>query len=427
MKNSVWMIVDKIINMLAMVFWLALLARTLPKSDFGEYNFIIALVGILIPFASFGLNAQLNKLILMQDCSIKKVIISAISIRFGAALISILGIYIYVEFFVSTINKYLFVLYGIVLVFQSLQVYESLLQSLSKSKISTFSRLFVVSIFLILKTIIWYLGKLNLSVAVIIQMMELSAYYLALALFSYPFSNDLITKRNKPLKGFQFLFPYMTKSGIILVVSGVAEAINLRFDQIMINYYLGNEKVADYAIAARISESIYFFAAAIAASYFPALIKGKEKGSEFYSYSLSSLNFLLVSISLIFITFFAFFGRLIIINIFGESFSSSYDILMIHMLAAIFVFSRAVFSKWLVLENLLIFSVITHGLGAILNIFLNLYFIPKFGLKGAATATLISYSFSSYFSLCLFDKTRFYAKVITFNLFKYHKVKPNVC
>ena len=67
---------------------------------------------------------------------------------------------------------------------------------------------------------------------------------------------------------------------------------------------------------------------------------------------------------------------------------------------------REVFSKWLLIENFLEFSIITQGIGAISNVALNIWLIPIYGIKGAAFATLISYSFASYFSLFIFKKTR---------------------
>ena len=67
---------------------------------------------------------------------------------------------------------------------------------------------------------------------------------------------------------------------------------------------------------------------------------------------------------------------------------------------------RALFSKWIILEEVFIFSLITQGLGAVSNIILNYFFIESHGVTGAAVATLISYSIAGYFSLLLSSKTR---------------------
>jgi len=49
---------------------------------------------------------------------------------------------------------------------------------------------------------------------------------------------------------------------------------------------------------------------------------------------------------------------------------------------------------------------ITQGLGALLNVFLNLLLIPRYAEVGAALATLLSYAMASYISLAVYPKSR---------------------
>jgi O-antigen/teichoic acid export membrane protein len=67
---------------------------------------------------------------------------------------------------------------------------------------------------------------------------------------------------------------------------------------------------------------------------------------------------------------------------------------------------RAAFSKWILIEDALMFSLITQGFGALANVGLNLLLIPQYGGYGAAVATLISYAVASYFSLFFYKKSR---------------------
>ena len=86
---------------------------------------------------------------------------------------------------------------------------------------------------------------------------------------------------------------------------------------------------------------------------------------------------------------------------------------------------RAAFSKWILIENALVFSLVTQGAGAVVNVALNYFMIPKFGVTGAAYATLLSYAFASFFSLALYPKTRpvFFMMVKSF-LFVFRYIKP---
>ena len=104
--------------------------------------------------------------------------------------------------------------------------------------------------------------------------------------------------------------------------------------------------------------------------------------------------------------FVSFIANDLILLLYGKEYEMAGSILSIHIWAGIFIFMRALFSKWIIIEDVLIFSLITQGFGALTNIVLNLILIPQYGVYGAAIATLISYAMASYFVLAFYTKTR---------------------
>jgi PST family polysaccharide transporter len=95
------------------------------------------------------------------------------------------------------------------------------------------------------------------------------------------------------------------------------------------------------------------------------------------------------------------FADRIVLALFGAQYAAAAAILQIHIWGGIFIFQRAVASKWMIAENLFMFSFVSHGLGAVLNIALNLMLIPHWGALGSAVATVISYAGASYlFTFC---------------------------
>jgi O-antigen/teichoic acid export membrane protein len=108
-----------------------------------------------------------------------------------------------------------------------------------------------------------------------------------------------------------------------------------------------------------------------------------------------------------------FCADFIVVLMFGENYAKSAILLKIHIWAGVFIFIRALLSKWLIAENLLVFSLSTHGIAAVVNVLLNLWWIPLWGGEGAAWATLISYATSSYFVLWVNKKTRSMAMVMS--------------
>ena len=96
----------------------------------------------------------------------------------------------------------------------------------------------------------------------------------------------------------------------------------------------------------------------------------------------------------------------LITMLFGQVYQDAGHILTIHIWVALFIFMNALFAKWIVIENVLIFFMLMHAVGALFNVALNYWLIPHYGAVGAAYATLLSYATSSYLLLLLYSKTR---------------------
>ena len=102
--------------------------------------------------------------------------------------------------------------------------------------------------------------------------------------------------------------------------------------------------------------------------------------------------------------------------LYGSKYAAAGMILRIHIWAGVFVFMRQLLSRWLIIEGLLVYSLVTHGLGAVGNVVLNAWLIPLHGGIGAAVATLLSYAMASYFGLFFAKRTRGMAAQMTFSL-----------
>ena len=102
--------------------------------------------------------------------------------------------------------------------------------------------------------------------------------------------------------------------------------------------------------------------------------------------------------------------------LFGEAYTECVPILLVHIWAAVLVFMRALLSKWLITEDLLRLSLLSQASGAITNILLNLFLIPRYGALGAAYATVISYLVAGYGILFLHKQLRPMAMVVSRSL-----------
>src|SRR5690606_22114922 len=69
----------------------------------------------------------------------------------------------------------------------------------------------------------------------------------------------------------------LLSQGWMVYLGAIFAMVYMKIDQIMLRWYDGSEAVGIYAVAAQISEAWYFVPSAIVASFFPKLIKLREK------------------------------------------------------------------------------------------------------------------------------------------------------
>ena len=192
-----------------------------------------------------------------------------------------------------------------------------------------------------------------------------------------------------------------------VILSGTFAVVYFKIDIIMLGHMIGQAEVGIYSTAARISEMWYFVPVAISTAMFPSLIQSKMKlGPDVYRARTQELYDFYVWVSLAIAVGVTFAADFIVILLFGEEYARSGGILAIHIWAGIFIFLREALGRWFITENLLAFAFISNGLGAIVNVILNLVLIPRYAAVGAAVATVISYASAGYFACFIHPSTR---------------------
>jgi PST family polysaccharide transporter len=163
----------------------------------------------------------------------------------------------------------------------------------------------------------------------------------------------------------------------------------------MLGQILDDRAVGIYSAAVRISEVWYFIPMAIAASVFPAIIEAKKKSEEFYCQRLQKLYDLMVLVAVSIALPMTFLSGWIVTLLFGQAYAASGIVLAIHIWAGVFVFLGVASGKWFLVENLQKLAFYRTFWGMVINILLNVLLIPKYGVVGAAIATVISYSIAA--------------------------------
>jgi O-antigen/teichoic acid export membrane protein len=285
--------------------------------------------------------------------------------------------------------------------FQSFEVIDFFFQAQVNGKAISKCKLFQLSISSILK-ILFIFKKFELIYFIFITLLDFISLSLSL-LIAYH-------KNNLYFFPFQFdgnLARQLLRRSWYLALAGIIVILYMRIDQLMIGEFLGLKQVGLYSIAVRLCEIWYVIPALISDALFPAIINAKTINPELYQKRLIRLFSFLFWLSAIIGVLTCIFSSTLINKLFGVNYFDAVPVVIIYAWAGIFVSFGVASEKWLITEDLNVFSFLRTFSGLVLNIIANLFLIPKYGIIGAAWATLFSYGVAGLFFDLIFDKTRF--------------------
>ncbi len=179
-------------------------------------------------------------------------------------------------------------------------------------------------------------------------------------------------------------------AGFPLLLSSVAILIYTRIDQVMLGRMIDDTAVGIYSVAVRFSEAWLFLPAAIVASAFPTIIRDRSRNPTTYLIRLHKLYAILIAVGIGVAIPVTFTAPWIITTLFGEPYADASFILLVHIWGGVLATLGLARGRWLIMENLQRYSFYYVGIGALLNILLNLWLIPIHGLTGAVVATVVT-------------------------------------
>jgi O-antigen/teichoic acid export membrane protein len=398
-----------------------MVARYLGPEDFGIYTYAISTAAIFASAGHMGLSGLVVREIVRNPLNRGEILGTTFTLKFLGMALGYIFLLVYSAIYegVGSLAFFAIAIAGAVLLVKPSDIFDFWFQAFVQAKYSSIARLTGLCSAALLKVLfvtsgvgVIYFAGATLFEALCAGAVLFIAYWRksGLPLSSWRF--DL--SRAKELLG----------QGWLVYLGSIFAVINLKIDQVMLRWMDGAEAVGIYGVAVQLSEAWYFVPTAIVATFFPKLIKLKEDSGLIFEKRLQHLFDLLFVLAFSVALTMSFVSEQLIEIFFGAHYADSAAVLVIHIWAAIFVFMRAAFSKWILIENALIFSLITQGIGAVINVVLNIILIPRYGVEGAAYATLFSYACSSFFSLALYSKTRPVFFMMLKSLFTFYRYLP---
>ena len=173
----------------------------------------------------------------------------------------------------------------------------------------------------------------------------------------------------------------------------VLQTLYLRLDLILISAILGAGAVGIYGVSARIIESFLILGVFFAQAFLPKISAEtqNQKNSE-TALNWATEKLLILALPIVIGLF--FFAREIVETLSGKEFLGQGSgigadgSLQILALAVVFAFLNQVFAYTLMARNAQKFLIWTNAAALFLNGFLNLLFLPKYGIAAAAVSTV---------------------------------------
>ena len=403
LNNSFWIMGEKVLGMGLAFVATVFVARYLGPEDFGSLAYALSLAALFAAAGHMGLSGLVVREIVKNDADRGETLGTVAFLKLlgmGAGYIVLLIYAVSYEGLGST-EFYLIAFAGAALLFRPMDVIDFWFQAFVQARYTAIARISSHLATTAFKLALVFAGS-SLVYFATAQILQAALAALLLLMFFW-------LKAELRVAHWRFSWARakeLLSQGWLIYLGSIFAVIYLKVDQVMLRWLADTQEVGQYAVAAQISEAWYFVPTAIVASFFPKLIKLREENEALFNYRLQQLFDALLLMGLAVAVLMTIAAPWIISLFFGAEYAASASILVIHIWAAIFIFMRAAFSKWILIENVLVFSLITQGLGALANVLLNLALIPAHGGIGAAYATLLSYATASFLALFFYQRTR---------------------
>lgn len=383
-KNAMWMIAERVIQMIISLFVGVISARYLGPENYGTLNYGLALVTLFSSIAKLGLESIIVKEYINNRDKNGLLLGSAFTLRMISGILSIITIMIYVS--ITNPNDHIIFtttfLQSLILIFEVFDLIDFWFQSQLKSKYVAIAKTIAYIVMSVYKIALLILGK--------------SVEWFAFAT-SFEYIVILIILIIMYIKNGGQKFKVSIKTGINLlkqsyhfIVSGLLVTVYTQMDKIMIAHYIDQTQVGLYSAATAISSMWGFIPNAIINSMRPTIYEAKERDEQLYLRRLKQLYAMVFWCGVFFALGITVFSKIIVGILYGQEYLGATISLVILSWSTIFAYLGTARGVWVVCENKNKYTKKYVFWGALVNLILNAIFIPAIGINGAAIATLIA-------------------------------------
>ena len=389
-RNTGWLFGDGIIRMgvgLVVGVWLA---RYLGPDQFGSFSYALAFVALFSPLATLGLDDIAVRDLVRHPESVGEVLGTSFLLKAAGGLFSFLAAtaVIFMLRPGDRLTQYMVAVIAAGGIFQAFTAIEFWFNARVEARYAVFSKqaAFLAcavgkGAMILFKAPVLVLALLTLLESVLVAAGLVIAYYANGHRFS------AWSWRAKTASG-------LVKDAWPLLLSCAVIVVYLRIDQVMLGQMADSQAVGVYTVAVRLAEVWLFFSSAVYWSVLPGLVRAKAQSEELFLERLQKyFNLMALAAYAVAIPVLLFADRLVLM-LFGEAYRGAGPILAVLICANLFIYLDSARSAFFNVMNWYKLYLVTLSLGALINVLLNLYLIPRYGGMGAAVASCVAYWFA---------------------------------
>ena len=407
--NAFWAVGSKLLSGLKIVVIGIIVARHLGPEDFGAYSYAISFVTLLSVLAEFRLHNILIRELSEDVHEPKKVLGSAFGVCLIFSIVGYLILLVLAKVIESDSKLYvLIVVYGISYFFQTLRFLRAFFIAKYLNRI-IFQVEILVGSLVIGTAVILGIYAAEVQFFVFVRLLDLFLIVALLLLFYQLKFGDLSHWRFK-----KQIAQSLTKNSLPLVVSSFAMIIFQQLDKIMIKHFLDENAVGQYTASSSLISLIVFVPVVLTEVLSPYLIAFKQgKRLSYYQKKAQLFSDYIFWGSFIISGAIMLLSSIIINVIYGDQFSEAIEVMRIFSWQGALIAMGSVAAQIMIIDNTHQIAYLKSIMGGVMNVILNVIWIPKFGIIGAVWASLLAYFISSYAAHLLIKRYRYIFRVQT--------------
>lgn len=405
-SNTIWIIAERVLQMLISLVVGMMSVRYLGPENYGAISYTGSFLALFNSICTLGLEGIIIKNIVDEPDKSGEIIGTSIVMRIISSTLSIIGILIMV--YLTNPNEKMMLslalLQSIGLIFMSFEVIDFWFQANLNSKFSSIAKgiggLVVAAwkmFLLITQKSIYYFAATTTIQYVVVAIILAYLYYQSDAK-----KLTVCLKRGKTLISQSYHF----------ILSGMIVVLYTQMDKIMIGQMIDTKQVGIYTTAVSIPGLYAFIFYAIINSSRAIILETRKKDYASYIKRIKQLYAVLLWVNIAIFICLLVFNKMIIYVLYGKQYMAGAPILVIAGCSNIFAILGSARGIWIVGEEKYKYTKKYLFHGAIVNLVLNSYMIPRMGIMGAAIATLITQIIVVVVSPMFYKSTRVHSRYI---------------